>query len=1466
MRVTSPTFNPQRRRGVILLVVLAMLTLLTVIGVTFVLYSDSAESTARIAMEGEKSVSLTQPASWPTDELMAYAFGQLIYDAEDDSAGQQSNLRGHSLARDIYGYYYDQSAGPLASSGSSTPVQSKAPDNDRPFRGTGRLDPDKDVVNFTTFKAGGTSSIRDPERKDVGTGSLVRTNPAIPNAYVGGFNPPYTFADRNHVFLANTDTDPATGNLRVTEPSFVRLASLPNNTLDPANPYWTDPAGDPSKSVRPRPVNHNGQFPAPASATGDVRNLPWGTQNDSVWIDLGVSPKTAPNGKRYKPMFAFLAIDLDGRVNVNAHGNVQGRDGSGTYAQRHASGQGWGAWEVSLERALNSGTAPLAAKQFVTQRQPGLNTAATLFDIPLNGPAPYSYAPVNYNGSVEQAAGGMADLPVNFPGSMSGSAFSPFVVGDSRAFGQGRIFERSGSSNDPNYTGNERVHGATWHPTYSTTGNSQMKAENLAWTMGRFMRSPSKYSDSLIYQWGGFAASPNSSPFISTGRDTRFDKITTMSWDLDRPGIIPCFGNPASEGLALASAPNPPTKQGATLFPPGLGAPGSDFDPLYRSNSNLAAIKRLNLNQAGGLTSYPAIDPATGSYSVMDSALATKANTERQNFAKEILNSLIKATGAANPADPADNAIFSPGRAGGASNPRYLATRWLAQLAVNIVDNLDADDVMTALAWNPLEPAPDKDHVFGHELPRVAINEVYVQVENAPDDFSKMAGDMMGTNGFYVKVYTELVNPLPLDPFDATQIKNSAALQYANKSVYKLDMVKRNTFVGGTAVADYRDPLKDPIYAAGAANGEIAGQRLSATDPLANTWLGAGGGTLNLKPMFASMGGTPGAVPTGTGADNGFLIVGPAPSMASEITAMRWTPDPTKKDLIDLPFEYQLKDSAGSINKSLASLSSAAATDLGDAQLPTMVLRRLADPGSPAGPTNPYIMVDFVEITKDMVAANDARKFIEDAGNPGKLKDNPMTEYKAVASRKASAKKQPYRYSPVDPTASLFNVALGTPPTGEPNHTFWSINSNSGPTPPAGYQAIGNGGFETPLPRIHLDRIVTSPTELFTTPFCRPHEYMMLNDGSYSFCTPWLDTNNRLYRWLELVQAGDTRSLVAMGGGSYIPVGNSGGRIPGKINLNTVSREVFFALCDAQAGNRFNDAQINAMYDQIVARRTDPAKGPFIGNASEAFGGSPAFIYNNGSLQTVTGSLDGTAGNLLLDPFNSTGNGLNANPAGVITPLGTQPVHPAFKMELLNKIYSRTTTRSNCFAVWLTVGFFEVINENGGSGPTAQPVHVLGKELEPKIRKRFFAMVDRTSLERWKTNIVDATNNPMSTPDPLVDMDPNDYIDVPLSALYVPSATPITLSQPNSVSNSLNLKQFSISFGNVLTIDPGNPFYEETVEVIDIGMGTPGIRLKKAHPSMIISSRGNPGPMPNLGLDYKIEKDTEVVPYFAVLE
>ncbi len=56
-------------------------------------------------------------------------------------------------------------------------------------------------------------------------------------------------------------------------------------------------------------------------------NGPWDVDNDgdgtaeSVWIDIGLPVATAPDGRRYKPLVAILCTDLDGRLNVNAHGN-----------------------------------------------------------------------------------------------------------------------------------------------------------------------------------------------------------------------------------------------------------------------------------------------------------------------------------------------------------------------------------------------------------------------------------------------------------------------------------------------------------------------------------------------------------------------------------------------------------------------------------------------------------------------------------------------------------------------------------------------------------------------------------------------------------------------------------------------------------------------------------------------------------------------------------------------------------------------------------------------------------------------------------------------------------------------------------------------------------------------------------------------------------------------------------------
>lgn len=44
--------------------------------------------------------------------------------------------------------------------------------------------------------------------------------------------------------------------------------------------------------------------------------------NDSIWVDLGDPVTQAEDGTLYKPLYAFLIVDMDSRLNVNAHGLV----------------------------------------------------------------------------------------------------------------------------------------------------------------------------------------------------------------------------------------------------------------------------------------------------------------------------------------------------------------------------------------------------------------------------------------------------------------------------------------------------------------------------------------------------------------------------------------------------------------------------------------------------------------------------------------------------------------------------------------------------------------------------------------------------------------------------------------------------------------------------------------------------------------------------------------------------------------------------------------------------------------------------------------------------------------------------------------------------------------------------------------------------------------------------------------
>jgi len=93
--------------------------------------------------------------------------------------------------------------------------------------------------------------------------------------------------------------------------------NTPNPTLGQLGWFETDPTtGVPVGATPDDWVFHPGY---------DVDNDGDG-YNDSVWLDLGFPVQTDANGKKYKPLFAFLIVGLNGRLPLNTAGNLHDRD------------------------------------------------------------------------------------------------------------------------------------------------------------------------------------------------------------------------------------------------------------------------------------------------------------------------------------------------------------------------------------------------------------------------------------------------------------------------------------------------------------------------------------------------------------------------------------------------------------------------------------------------------------------------------------------------------------------------------------------------------------------------------------------------------------------------------------------------------------------------------------------------------------------------------------------------------------------------------------------------------------------------------------------------------------------------------------------------------------------------------------------------------------------------------------
>jgi hypothetical protein len=413
-------------------------------------------------------------------------------------------------------------------------------------------------------------------------------------------------------------------------------------------------------------------------------------------------------------------------------------------------------------------------------------------------------------------------------------------------------------------------------------------------------------------------------------------------------------------------------------------------------------------------------------------------------------------------------------------------------------------------------------------------------------------------------------------------------------------------------------------------------------------------------------------------------------------------------------------------------------------------------------------------------------------------------------------KRQPYATDPSQVAAQTPDIALAT------RHTLGRPNL---PTPPSGHYDW----------LVHLDRPPISAAELLQVSGYPPHQLThRFQSGNpltgivtpFGQRVPWFDEDNRLYRLFEFLRAGQAPTT---------------DRVAGKVNINTVwDPETLLALCDPQPGNHFTDADIynhanpadlNTVYGRLLALRTPgckpgPSDRPFL---SLAAGHSPKpgdGTYPSGG-----------------DPFFPRGSGINdtllrsALPdGGADTPrlFELPSEHPYLRFELLTKLFNNVTTRSNVFAIWVTVAFFEVVDD------TTRPVK-LGAEIDRaegrQRRHRMFAVVDRTNLQLFATPSTSAVSLPPG-----------------LSSLSV-EVVPASMSGTTDTG-----RPWSIRVGSLLTVDVGSN--QETVRVAAVTPTSFTATFTRSHASGFrIVGRGNPGPR----VRYNPADDPEVVPYFSII-
>ncbi len=1327
----------RRRSGAVLIVVLAMLVLFAVLGLSFVLYSEAQMTAARNQKES------VNKETEPNPQLSAEMYlGGIVYGKGNTGDDLMNPIGGHSVAEAKYGY-----AGSLLPY-SATPMQAEPVG----FTFNGITD-SRQIVRFTWDT--GTNSVFDPQR--FYNGVALRNNPTA--ALVGtyqGKNYPFTYPDRHDFYLAQMD--PATG--RIVVPSFHRddLGSWDPNS-GAAN-YFETKVGGKFLTLRPRVADGHVNFPPvppnpDGSYTGDVANMKMITgsqRNDSYWMDAG-GPVLKWRGKFYKAMVAPLVLDLNGRVNLSTAGNLKNLPYTATAP--HGSNHGLGAWEVNpMQLGLTAADLQAivqkrygkTAADYTPQADP-YTTATSTARVNRGRMAPL-YAPLDVDGTGSLANDGAFALPAAAAYSSFPTYNHPLVVAPPYRY-------------EPN-------------PTDLTNALANHPAQNNPLL---YPRTPA------TGQAGGF------------GHDDLIKLYARYSDPKNRQAATTSVPNPTSVPAVTTLATNNALRAATTTFSTtqrwaGVGvtaalstAPGATFATTLGPVDVNRPLPDFRKNTALPLSPVNIWDATVGA----EQPYFAAAVSARQQLARDIFvrlcarYGLINGTSAVYYADTGVVNVLAP--IADASYPSFAA---FAQLAVNMVDFLDYDDIATTFVWRPFTPTaadPNLDAnnfaaaempsrvAFGTELPRLVLNEVYSCIENDRNDRGNGNGNMNGrANGPMRRQYwVELHNPTP--PESAASAARSD-LGAARLRYHPASTVLPNP-VGGTMAPplDYNpyrieiavvrtpgagQPPTQPYTAAitAAGNGAVAGDTAALFGATADVRVRID----DYSPAPASPPALmnderwvvrPATGPSGPDAGNlGYFLLGPEARFPT-VPANGTNPSLT------------LPDAGNGVPATPANtleFSTTGAPPQGNdittevAKASVVILRRLLnpylrpnDPATTGGtypynaafPLNPYITVDVIENvpTRDRVGR-------VNNGNGNGMGGRPQSNSPTVG------RVHPYAAAPVYGTmpAATAGVQDQNPAiAGAPPHTLFSVNApsdNSRPTATPAY------GFEW---LVHLDREAVSLPELahvsWTNPTALTQTFFNAMGAYHSNSAINLPLTSR---WLT-----DCAGLLDTA--PRLPGAALGGREAGRVNPNTAAHQsILNAVLDPQAGNGFaatnptlaTTAWANSIVTAVAPGGTRVVRTP---------NGTPrATVHEVGVTGAGTedhpfvwgsGNWPATSADGLLDRAVSSGPVSPTNPL-VFGNAAATGNHPYFQYEPMQKLWNNLTPVSDSFLVVMTVGFFEV--ENAGPWTvTNQPQ--FGRELFDKVpgdlRAQFAGVIDRSNLAVADpaTPTTPAANSPFQT-------------------------------------------------------------------------------------------------------------------------